>query len=262
MLGAINRGLKRYAPGFHHLLKHSVYHIGLPLPKMLWGRPVWTHSRLWNHVVWDESVLHWITEYLKAGDVFFDVGAHQGWLSMAAAQRIGRSGRVVAFEPSPVSVKFLRFHKRMNRLTQMEIVPKVVTREDSAATPFILEGWGDSVMNSLVEIESVRNGPRGRSVIPVEAISLDSYSQQTKLVPRMIKIDTEGSEIWVCEGAKRLLAQNHPALVVATHPRWLPDGQKIEDLFALLSSYGYRVAASDTLQYNTADFRDYLFLAE
>ena len=37
MFGAINCGLKRYAPGFHHVLKHGVYRIGLPLPKMLWG---------------------------------------------------------------------------------------------------------------------------------------------------------------------------------------------------------------------------------
>jgi hypothetical protein len=45
-------------------------------------------------------------------------------------------------------------------------------------------------------------------------------------------------------------------------PKWLPDDQKIEDLFALLSGYGYRVMASDTLQHNTADFGDYLFFAE
>ena len=234
---------------------------GLPLPKMLWGRPVWTHPLLWNHVVWDESVLHWITEYLKPGDIFFDVGAHQGWLSIAAARRTTSTGRVIAFEPSPASLKFLRFHKRMNRLKQMEIVPKAVTMRDSTAAPFILEGDGDSVMNSLVEIEVVKNGPRGSTVIPVEAISLDSYSKQMGLVPSMIKIDTEGSEIWVCEGAKRLLAENRPALIIATHPAWLPDGQNIEDLFALLSGYGYRVASSDTLHYQTADFRDYLFLA-
>ncbi len=144
----------------------------------------------------------------------------------------------------------------------MEIVPKAVAARDSAAVPFILEGDGDSVMNSLVDIEAVRNGQRGSTVIPVEAISLDSYSKQTGLVPSMIKIDTEGSEIWVCEGARRLLAENRPALIIATHPAWLPDGQKIEDLFALLSCYGYRVASSDTLQYKTSDFRDYLFLAQ
>lgn len=229
---------------------------------MLWGRPVWIHPHQWNHVRWDKNVLNWITEYLSPGDVFFDVGAHQGWLSVAAAQRIGPRGRVVAFEPSPVLVECLLYHKRVNRLAQMEIVSKAVTKADSPATPFILEGNGDSVLNSLVEIDEVKNGPRGSTVIPVEAVTVDSYSQQTGLVPRVLKIDTEGSEIWVCQGAKKVLTHDKPVLIVATHPAWLPAGQKIEDLFALLKAYGYRVVDSDALQYEKTEFRDYLLLPE
>jgi len=113
-------------------------------------------------------------------------------------------------------------------------------------------------MNSLVEIEEVKNDPQGTSVIQVEAITLDSYSRQTGLIPKMIKIDTEGAELWVCEGARRLLAQSRPVLVIATHPIWLPDGQKIEDLFTLLTSYGYHIADSYTLRYKEADFGEYL----
>jgi FkbM family methyltransferase len=262
MLGAVNSGLKRYTPGLHQLLKHSARRTGLPFPKMLWGRLVWTHFQLRDRVIWGDCVLRWITEYLKPGDVFFDVGAHHGWMSMVAARRTGRSGRVVAFEPSPSSVDFLQYHKRMNRLTQMEIVPKAVTRADAAATPFILVGSGDAVMNSLVEIEEVKSDPRGSAAIQVEAVALDSYSQQTGLVPSMIKIDAEGAEFWVCEGARHLLAESRPALIIATHPTWLPEGQKIEDLFALLSGYGYRIIASDTLRYKETDFGDYLCIAE
>jgi FkbM family methyltransferase len=259
---AVNSILKRHAPGLHQLLKSGVQRTGLPLPKMLWGKPVWTHVQLWNRVVWGDSVLRWITECLKPGDVFFDVGAHHGWMSMVAARRIGSNGRVVAFEPSPLSVDFLRYHKRVNRLTQMEIVPKAVTRDDAVTTPFILIGNGDAVMNSLVEIEEVKSDPRGSNPIQVEAITLDSYTQQTGLVPTMIKIDTEGAELWVCEGAKRLLAENHPALIIATHPTWLPKGQKIEDLFALLTSYGYRIVASEIFRYKNTDFGDYLCVVE
>jgi hypothetical protein len=77
----------------------------------------------------------------------------------------------------------------------------------------------------------------------------------------MVKIDVEGAELWVCEGARRLLAHRRPALIIATHPTWLPEGQKIDDLFALLSDYGYRIIASDTLRYQETDFGDYLFVA-
>jgi FkbM family methyltransferase len=261
MLGAINSGLKRYTPGLHHLLKRGAERTALPLPRMLWGRPIWTHFQLRNQVVWGESVLGWISALLQPGDVFFDVGAHHGWMSMVAARRTGRTGRVVAFEPSPSSVDFLRYHKRMNRLPQMEIVPKAVTRADAAATPFNLIGNGNAVMNSLVEIEEVKSDPRGSTVVQVEAITLDTYSKQTGLVPAMVKIDTEGAELWVCEGARRLLAQSHPALIIATHPTWLPEGQKIEDLFALLNDYGYRIVASDTFRYKETDFGDYLCIA-
>ncbi len=262
MLDTVNSGLRRYAPGLHHVIKRGVQRTGLPLPKMLWGRPVWTHFQLWNRVVWGDSVLRWITERLKPGDVFFDVGAHYGWMSMVAARRTGPNGRVVAFEPSPISVDFLIYHKRVNRLTQMEIIPKAVTRDDAATTPFILVGSGDAVMNSLVEIEEVKSDPRGSTMIQVEAVTLDSYTQQTGLVPAMIKIDTEGAELWVCEGARRLLAESRPALIIATHPTWLPEGQKIEDLFTLLAGYGYRIVASDIFPYKKTNFGDYLCIAE
>ena len=135
----------------------------------------------------------------------FLMSAHiREWLSIAAARQTAYYGRVVAFEPSPALVKLLRFHKRVNRLTQMDIVPRAVTNINSTATPFILEGDGDSVLNSLVEIGDVTKGSRGTTVIPVRAITLDAYSEESGLVPTMIKIDTEGSEIWVCEGAKRI----------------------------------------------------------
>lgn len=52
------------------------------------------------------------------------------------------------------------------------------------------------------------------------------------------------------------------ALVIAAHPIWLPGGRKIEDLFSLLSSYGYRIVASEAMQYNSVDFGDRLLLAE
>jgi hypothetical protein len=46
MFGKLNSSLKRYTPGFQRFLQDSADRIDLPLPKMLWGKPVWTHSHL------------------------------------------------------------------------------------------------------------------------------------------------------------------------------------------------------------------------
>ena len=259
---SLNSLLKKYAPGIHHRLKQSLAWSGLPVPKMLLGRPVWTHSRLLNCRLTEPHVLRWIDDGLHPGDTFFDIGAHQGWMSLAASRRTGRKGRVVAFEPSPSSIELLSYHKRVNKLSQMEIVPVAVSNKDGAKIPFHLIEDGDSSMNSLFGANIPELSLRDTSVIQVETITLDTFSSQSGLVPTMIKIDAEGAELWICEGAKHLLAQHHPTLILATHPLWLPEGQKIEDLFELLSTCGYRIVDSEIRHHNGSDFGDYLCVAE
>jgi len=182
-------------------------------------------------------------------------------MSLVAARKTGRTGRVVAFEPSPPLIEYLSYHKRVNRLTQMEIVPKAVTNKDAAEVRFFLVREGAAPMNALAETGGLDICREGETVISVEAITLDSYSRQTGLIPNLIKIDTEGAEILVCDGAKQLLANHHPVLIVGVHPLWLPEGQTIEQLFATLKACGYRVTESKTCEYKGADFGDYLFIA-
>jgi FkbM family methyltransferase len=262
MLSALNLRLKKHAPKLHGFLKGSLARTKLPVPKMLLGRPVWAHSQLWNRTLTEPHVLRWIADTLRPGDVFFDVGAHHGWMSMAAARRTGKTGRVVAFEPSPPLVEFLRYHKRVNRMSQIEIVPKAVSNSDGAGTPFYLVEEGDSFMNSLFDTDIPEITRRGKSVIEIETITLDTFSRQSELIPRLIKIDIEGAELCVCEGAKDLLARHHPVLILATHPLWLPAGQMIEDLFKLLEDFGYRIVESDINHYKGAEFGDYLCVAD
>jgi FkbM family methyltransferase len=254
--------VKKRLPILHKFLKQSLRRSKLPVPKMLLGRLVWTHSRLLNTTLTEPHVLRWIVEGLRPGNIFFDVGAHQGWMSMVAARRVGHKGRVAAFEPSPPLVEFLSYHKRMNRLSQISIVPKAVSYRDEASTPFHLVGDGNSFMNSLSGIDIPEISQRDKSVIEIETITLDIYSRESGLVPHLIKIDTEGSELWVCEGAKHLLARHHPALIIATHPLWLPRGQTIEELFRLLNGLGYRIADSVVSRYGETDFGDYLCVAD
>lgn len=262
MLTTLSSLLKKHVPKLHQFLKQSLARTRLPAPKMLWGRPVWTHPQLLNRGLTEPHVFRWIANGLRKGDVFFDVGAHHGWMSMLAARKTGRVGRVVAFEPSPSSIEFLSYHKRMNRLSQIDIVPKAVTNRDETGIPFYLVGDGNAFMNSLFDTDTPEISARGKTVIEIETITLDTFSVQSGLIPNLIKIDAEGAEIWVCEGAKHLLAHHHPALIIAIHPLWLPEGQKMEDLFKLLNGFGYRIEDADIYTYNEADFGDYLFVAD
>src|SRR3954452_24202597 len=58
-----------------------------------------------------------IASYLQSGETFVDVGANVGQLSLAAAVRVGRSGRVIAIEAHPRIRKYLLGNIRLNGLS-------------------------------------------------------------------------------------------------------------------------------------------------
>ncbi|HXY06586.1 MAG TPA: FkbM family methyltransferase [Terriglobales bacterium] len=226
------------------------------------GDLVWMDPRLLTAEPTEPHVLRWIRESLKPGDTFFDVGAHQGWMSLVAAKRVGRRGKVVAFEPSPALGGILKYHQRVNRMPQLEVVAKAVADVCVASVPFHLVDGGNSYLNSLV-------GPVGpdvagdrRSCIQVETVTLDTFWGESGREPTVIKIDVEGAELSVLRGAEALLQACHATLIVAVHPTWMPQGQKAEHLFALLRKHGYRISDRKVVRYEGSDFGDYLCMRD
>jgi FkbM family methyltransferase len=183
MSAAFNSRLKKHAPKLHQFLKQTLARTKLPVPRLLLGRPVWTHYRLLNSGHNEPHVLRWIAKALRPGDICFDVGAHHGWMSMVAARQTGQKGRVVAFEPAPSLVEFLSYHKRINRLSQMDIVPKAVSHRDGTEMPFHLVGDGNSFMNSLLGLNIPENSIRSKSSIEFETVTLDTFSRLSGLTP-------------------------------------------------------------------------------
>src|SRR5690606_21751529 len=64
-----------------------------------------------------------IADSLRPGPVFFDVGANVGYYSLLASRKVGREGRVIAFEPLLDNVSHLYRHVRLNRLQNVEVLP-------------------------------------------------------------------------------------------------------------------------------------------
>ena len=260
MWASLNAFLKRRAPAQHRTLKKIVRpwidgQFNIPAPKKIGNRLCWVHPRVLTAESTEPHVLAWIQKCLSPGQVFFDVGAHYGWMSLIAAQRVGRTGLVIAFEPVPVLVDILQYHKRINRLTQMEIVVSAVYDVDCESIPFHLINNGLSSGNSLVAHESQGS----MSEIRVGAVTLDTYCSRDNMWPDVVKIDVEGGELLVLNGAAEVLSRRKPTLIVALHPPWLPHGQKAAQFFDFLTTHGYRVQDSKLSAFEDEEFGDYLF---
>jgi FkbM family methyltransferase len=260
MLAKASRVLKKHAPRLHASLKLAFLRAQFPVPKLLRGRLVFVAPQLFGSRPTEPHVLKWIDERLRPGDTFFDIGAHYGWMSLLACRRVGARGKVIAFEPSLPLVEFLNHNKRVNGFSQLQIVPKAVADSVEQKVSFYLKDGGDSFLNSLIPrlYQSPANPSSNTSSIPIETTTLDAFCQETQFIPAAIKIDVEGAELLVLQGARVLIKHHRPILMIAVHPAWLPRGQTAEELFRFVSSFGYQIIDSKVVPFEGADWGDYL----
>jgi FkbM family methyltransferase len=142
---------------------------------------------------------------VKPGDVVFDVGANVGYYTLLAATLAGPSGTVCSFEPSPRNAAILRQHVSFNRLVNVEFHEAAVSDKDG-------EAFFDFGEMPEMGFLSDKGGCR------VLTLCLDSlWRRSTGRLPNLIKIDVEGAEMQVLNGAIELISNARPELLVATH---------------------------------------------
>lgn len=147
-----------------------------------------------------------VVDELGARDTFVDVGANVGFFTLLGSRSVGRSGRVVAFEPLRRNVELLERHLALNRVANAVVVRSALS--DHAG----YEGFGSGSSPSMARLS--KDGAE-----KVEVTTLDAALAALDVGEvRLIKIDVEGAEAEVLAGAARTLSQNPPpSLVIATH---------------------------------------------
>jgi|SRR5437899_4522421 len=183
-----------------------------------------------------------VRAYLKPGMVFVDVGAHIGEYALLAAQRVGRTGEVHAFEPNPLVFAVLAENVRLNGLDQIVMRPWAVS---SAEGDVAFDLHPEPALSALAS--GAASTDRARHVERVPAVTLDGYLAGRRA--DLIKIDVEGAELLVVRGGRSLLARpaaEAPVLIFecALH-NYARFGYSPLDLFRLLSDHGYEVRRFD-----------------
>ena len=64
---------------------------------------------------------------LQSGDIFFDIGAFRGYVTMKASQKIGEEGFVYAIEPINENIEFIKAHIKYNNLTNIKMIEGAVS---------------------------------------------------------------------------------------------------------------------------------------
>ncbi len=172
-----------------------------------------------------EQLLH----HLKPGMCFYDIGGHVGFYMLMGKKLVGASGRVYCFEPDPTNAQDCRDVIAKNHLAQVEIVQAAVYRSKARMRFELGVGSRMSGHISGVGCDSLDRG----ETVDIQAISIDDFVQDHE-PPDLMKIDVEGGEVEVLQGAAQTIRTHRPIILVETHrPEFHTSVEEI------LTSFGY-----------------------
>jgi FkbM family methyltransferase len=166
----------------------------------------------------------------KPGMTFIDIGAHFGIYTITAARRVAPSGKVISFEPCARTRELFRAFTSLNRVTGVELREEAVSNTTGVATLFNSGIAGDPA-NTLVAFE----GHPNQALTPT--LRLDDLE-----VTRcdLIKMDAEGAEISIFEGATNFLGRHRPEILLSVHPRQIRcSGRSLKELWDAVSGLGF-----------------------
>jgi len=95
------------------------------------------------------------TRNLRAGDVFVDVGAFRGYVTLKASHIVGDKGKVISFEPIKENAQFVQMCQKLNELTNVDFKQEAVsTSPDKELRFFRTENQGNSEIKSHLNKEA------------------------------------------------------------------------------------------------------------
>ena len=194
---------------------------------------------------WEPHIASMIIKYAKPGSTVIDAGAHIGTHSITMSRCVGSEGNVWVFEPQPKIFRELFMNMALNGSKNIHFFlgglgSKIETIElceftdsNEAGTPlnydlgFQPENW------------ECKGSGHFADIIPLDSLELTNVS--------LIKIDVEGMEDYVIEGAVKTILANKPVILIEILGGVIPENtspknQKlIEERIRKIESLGYDV---------------------
>ena len=180
---------------------------------------------LGNH---ESEVQEFLTKVLRAGTVYFDVGANVGFFAVIAARLLGTKGRVICFEPLPQNAKQIEYNANLNGYSNITV------RCEALGGSNRTEVFKTSAEPTWGMLSTVGKDPeRAAGEIPVSVRTLDSLCVPSGLPdPDLIQADIEGAEAEFLTGAQQTILRKRPILIIELHATNQP-------VAAILDRYGY-----------------------
>ncbi len=187
---------------------------------------------------YEPAITNIFKEIVNPGDVCLDIGANMGWYSTLFQKLVGERGEVHAFEPVPNIFAHLTRNVKLNSPPDnVRLNNLALGNEAKAVDLHVFSGLPDG----HASISTFDNSDY--EVFPSQMMTLDSYLSANKIENvKLVKMDIEGAELMVLEGASKLFEQEQLPI--------------LEIEMALATTRGFDYLPNDIIEFirNKADY--------
>lgn len=188
--------------------------------------PTSTSAALWvDPQNFDLDGVDLVWNYLSKGDFFVDVGANIGQLTLIGAKKVS-DGQIVSIEPHPQIFKFLNKNIKLNRFKNVKTHNFAIGDKDGAMRFSDIRSDDQNFITN--------EGP-----VSVKVRRLDTLLPGAKI--DLLKIDTEGYELFVLRGAEEILSETKVIFFESYETNFARYGYSTKDITKFLTSHGFKV---------------------
>lgn len=176
---------------------------------------------------------------VSPSDTVIDVGSNIGYWTVCLSQAVGRFGHVFSFEPNPNTFAYLKKNIEHNQCWSVHAFNIGLGNEVGPTRLYLnRDHSGDDRMYN------VSDGNVVRPSIGVDITCLDKFLEDNQDIDiknlSFIKIDTQGFEVQVIEGAFFAIKDSRPKILIEYDPEsWCAAGNSLESFCSLCSRLGY-----------------------
>lgn len=177
---------------------------------------------------WAEPEVSLFAQMLRPGDIAIDAGAYIGTHTVFMARQVGPSGRVYAFEPQRIIFQTLCANQVLNGLDNVEAFQIGLGSRAFQAKTTVVDYQSPGNF-AAVQLSSQATAGETIQVRPLDDVLPDLPAC------KLLKVDVEGMELEVLEGAERLIMRTRPFIYAENNRR-----ERSPGLLKWLTSHGYR----------------------
>ncbi len=195
-----------------------------------------------------------IFEKYRPDTIYIDVGANVGSTALPVAVK-ERNLEVHAFEPNPKIFEILNVNKLQNNCDNLFLHNYAVGLKEEKLQLFITQkekaNFGTSSLqnnNDIIDSKSIQ----------VDVIKLDDFFEKKKKMISLLKIDVQGFEWQVIQGAKNIIIKEKPTIIFEHDDQYLSEPTKVKkELEKFFEEHRYNVFEIDVYDFRKLKMIDW-----